>query len=135
MTNSDDLVDYGQFDYIDRVDHVIGCLHIYRRDVLLDDVGVFDIRFSPCQFVDIEHHLRTRLKGYSVIFNGLIEFRHLRGMGQEAAADKALGGNSYGNRIKILYKYDHAQVMTFLRAEAERYRDWLLDAGNRVENA
>ncbi|BBD09295.1 glycosyltransferase [Desulfovibrio ferrophilus] len=125
LTNNDEVVDYGQFDFVDRVDHVIGCLHIYRRDALLEDIGLFDIRFSPCQYVDIEHHLRLRMKGYEVIYNGFIEFRHLRGMGKQAAADRALGGNSHGNRIKILYKYDQQEVIAMLREEARRYDAWL----------
>lgn len=130
LTNGDDAVDYGQFDCIDRVDHVIGCLHLYRRDVLLKDVGIFDIRLSPCQFVDIDHHLRVRLKDYAVIYNGLIEFRHLRGMGQRSATDKGLQGNSYGNKIKILFKYEDAAIIGFLRDEARRYERWLLGQGD-----
>lgn len=125
LTNDKNSQDFGQFDYIDRVDHVIGCLHLYRREAFLNDVGLFDIRFSPCQFVDIEHHLRTRMKGYAIIYNGLIEFRHLRGMGQEAAASRSMGGNSYGNRVKVLCKYNQKHVMDFLQAERTAYQNWM----------
>jgi len=121
MSNEAEVLDYGQFDYIDQVDHVIGCLHIYDRKALLDDIGLFDIRFSPCQCVDIEHHLRTRLKGYQIIYNGLIEFVHYRGMGRKAAKDRAYIGNSIGNAVKLIYKYDATEVHQKISAShAER---------------
>lgn len=125
LTNDEDSIDFGQFDYIDRVDHVIGCLHIYRRDVLFEKVGLFDIRFSPCQYVDIDHHLRMRMMGIELVYNGFIEFQHLRAMGKQAAQDSALGGNSLGNRIKILYKHDHKEVVEFLDNESRRHSAWL----------
>lgn len=124
MTHEGEELSEGQFDVIDRVDHVIGCLHVYRRAALFD-VGLFDVRFSPCQLVDIEHHLRTRLAGYDIIFNGFIEFTHLRGMGRAAGNDRAMSGNSLGNIIKLLYKYDQGAVRTFLGGERIKYRDWL----------
>lgn len=109
MSNNDDVIDFGQFDYVDKVDHVIGCLHIYDRKVL-DEVGLFDIRFSPCQFVDIDHHLRIRMAGHDIIFNGLIAFKHLRAMGNEARRNDVLAGNSDGNIVKLLRKNDSGVV-------------------------
>lgn len=110
MTNSSPQLDVGQFDIIDKVDHVIGCLHIYNRAMLFEEAGLFDIRFSPCQCVDIDHHLRIRLTGRDLIFNGFIRFQHMRAMGKKTATDKGLNGNSIGNMIKILAKYDHDEI-------------------------
>lgn len=125
LTNEGDCPDVGQFDYIDIVDHVIGCLHIFDR-CALESAGLFDIRLSPCQFVDIEHHLRMRLAGMRIVFNGLIHFMHLRGMGKEVQKSASLNGNSLGNRIKLFYKYDQNLVQRELAARREDRRQWLL---------
>ena len=124
MSNNEDEFDYGQFDYIDIVDHVIGCLHIYDRKILLEDVGLFDIRYSPCQFVDIDHHLRVRLAGYNIVYNGFISFRHLRAMGK-AKGDDALQGNSFGNIYKLLQKHKHVPVMDVLAGRRAERLKWL----------
>jgi GT2 family glycosyltransferase len=115
-------VDLAQFDYVDMVDHVIGCLNLFSRKAL-EDVGLFDIRLSPCQFVDVEHHLRMCMAGYPIIFNGLIAFEHMRAMGVKAAHDRALAGNSLGNIVKLLHKYDHEAVReTLALRHADRNR-------------
>lgn len=124
MSNNDDVIDFGQFDYVDKVDHVIGCLHIYDR-MVLDEVGLFDIRFSPCQFVDIDHHLRIRMAGHDIIFNGLIAFRHLRGMGNEARRNDVLAGNSDGNIVKLLRKNDSGVVSRKLIQLRKERNQWL----------
>ncbi len=125
MSNNEEEVDYGQYDYVDVVDHVIGCLHLYDRKILFDKIGLFDIRFSPCQFVDIDHHLRIRLAGYPIIFNGFVSFRHLRAMGNKAKNDYDLQGNSYGNIHKLLRKHERTPVMAILSQRRMERLDWL----------
>lgn len=124
LTNSEDLFDVGQFDVVDMVDHVIGCLQIYDRRIL-DEVGHFDIRFSPCQMVDIDHHLRLRLAGHPIIFNGLIEFEHLRAMGKMIGIDSLLTGNALGNLVKLTRKFDPGQVAESVRRREAEKRAWL----------
>lgn len=123
-SGTDDLPDLGQFDFLDIVDHVNGCLHIYDRRVL-DEAGHFDIRFSPAQFVDVEHHLRLRLVGHNIVFNGLIEVEHYRAMGVTASKSRAWSGNALGNLVKLLYKYDKETVDRELAARREERREWL----------
>lgn len=130
ISNEGNQADTGVFDVVDMTDHVIACLQIYDKKAL-DDVGLFDIRFSPCQLVDIEHHLRMRMRGWNIVFNGLIAFEHLRGMGQKAAKDRALIGNSIGNAVKILHKYDANEVQAFIEAERLKYTDWLRGGSDR----
>jgi GT2 family glycosyltransferase len=130
LSNSEDQVDFGQFDYVDIVDHVIGCLHIYDRKKIFEEIGLFDIRFSPCQFVDIDHHLRTRLAGYDIIFNGLIKFNHLRGMGKQAATDNLLRGNSFGNIYKLVHKYDPLIIQQTLKKLRAKRKVWLNNSNN-----
>ncbi|QLA16086.1 glycosyltransferase family 2 protein [Desulfolutivibrio sulfoxidireducens] len=125
ISNSDQQIDYGQFDFIDKVDHVIGCLQVYDRAMLFEEAGLFDIRFSPCQFVDVDHHLRIRTLGRDIIFNGFIRFAHLRAMGRKAATDRALSGNSVGNMLKIIAKYDYKEINKMIAGWRTARDQWL----------
>ena len=127
MTNSAPQVDVGQFDCIDLVDHVIGCLQLYDRAMLFDEAGLFDIRFSPCQCVDIEHHLRIRTLGRDIVYNGFIRFEHLRAMGRKVGGDRALWGNSLGNIIKLLMKYDDTEVNRKILTWRSNRQKWLAE--------
>lgn len=93
--------DQGQFDNVSERDYVMGCANLYRR-IAMDKVGFFDIQFSPTQFDDVDHHLRLRLLGWKVLFNGLVEVRHLRNSGGAANA------NHLANRFKLERKHDPA---------------------------
>ncbi|WP_415718775.1 glycosyltransferase [Maridesulfovibrio sp.] len=125
MSNGRLVLDTGQFDFIDLVDHVIGCLHIYNTKALFDKVGLFDIALSPCQNVDIEHHLRSKLMGYDIVFNGFIQFQHMRAMGKSVSKDKVMSGNSFGNLIKVLAKHDKDKVAEMLLKDREKRAEWL----------
>lgn len=103
--------DQGQFDTVGQRDYVMGCANLYRRSVM-DEVGVFDIQFSPTQFDDVDHHLRMRLKGWQVLFNGLVEVRHHRNSGGAANA------NHLANRFKLEKKYDAATAELIFRQGA-----------------
>ncbi|WP_456324625.1 glycosyltransferase family 2 protein [Desulfonauticus submarinus] len=109
LSNEAEQLDVGQFDFITYVDHVIGCLQLYKTEIF-SKLGLFDIRFSPVQLVDIEHHLRCRLNGYKIVFNGLIEFIHQREFGKKCAVKREFIGNSLGNKIKLIYKYNPHDV-------------------------
>ncbi|NDV27482.1 glycosyltransferase family 2 protein [Desulfovibrio sp. JC010] len=124
LSGGKDELDYGQMDYIDMVDHVIGCLHIYRSDVLFGEIGMFDPGLSPCQRVDVDHHLRVRLSGRQIIYNGFIEIGHLRSGGGQPMTPARLG-NVLGNQIKMLYKHDPDQVRAVLAALAKVREKWL----------
>jgi GT2 family glycosyltransferase len=130
ISNEGNQADTGCFDVVDMTDHVIACLQIYDKKAL-DEVGLFDIRFSPCQLVDIEHHLRMRLAGWNIVFNGLVAFEHLRGMGKKAAKDRALIGNSIGNAVKLLHKYDKDEVQAFIETSGVKYKKWLHGGSDR----
>lgn len=95
--------DCGRQDYIGPVDHVIGCLNLYRKAALLGGAGLFDIRLSPCQMVDVEHHLRARRRGYTVLYHGLVEVEHHKSMGKGLLEDRYLFSNSMGNVVKLTH--------------------------------
>lgn len=97
--------DWGQFDYLSNVtDYIIGCACLFRREVF-DEVGLFDIRFSPSQGVDIDHGLRMRMAGHDLMYNGNATFVHAQLTSEGLDKDLPRLGNSRGNFLKLGYKY------------------------------
>lgn len=124
-TNNGECTDTGQFDFVDKVDHVCGCLNLYHAEPLFSSIGLFDTRYSPCQYVDLDHHLSTRLLGYDVIYNGLVECVHARTMSHAAAHDRALLGNAQGNMTKLLHKFTVAEMEALMATTARQRQEWL----------
>lgn len=116
--------DQGQFDNISERDYVMGCANLYRRSAM-DEVGMFDIQFSPTQFDDVDHHLRMRLKGWQVLFNGRVEVRHHRSSGGAANA------NHLANRFKLEKKYSVDDAAKIIAAGSSldfvAKHPWVLD--------
>ncbi len=94
--------DQGQHDYISRCLHVRGCCCLYRRDAL-KRCGPLDIRFSPTQFDDLDHHLLFAAEGYEIIYDGTVAIRHKRNTGSYVTLSS--GGNIAGNGTKLNYKW------------------------------
>lgn len=124
LTNGDEQNDIGQFDYVDMVDHVIGCLHVFDKKAF-EKAGLFDIALSPCQCVDIEHQLRLNFAGYKIAFNGLIGFEHWRAMGKAVVKSQRLIGNSIGNALKVTYKHDISKTHKALKKREKHRQEWL----------
>lgn len=79
--------DQGQADYVARTTHVRGCCNLYQRDALRR-VGLLDVRYSPSQFDDPDHHLALLHAGYEVIYDGRVGVVHKlnNGLGVTTAA-------------------------------------------------
>ncbi len=67
--------DNGQADYISRTSHVRGCCNLYRRDALVDS-GLFDLRYSPSQCDDPDHHIALACEGYEILYDGRVSIVH-----------------------------------------------------------
>lgn len=67
--------DSGQRDYVKECDALIGACWLMRRE-LVKKVGYFDERFFPSQGEDIDYCLRTRIKGYKIVYNGRVKIIH-----------------------------------------------------------
>lgn len=108
--------DPGLYDFIRVTDSVMGCCHAFTRTAL-DATPDFDIRFSPSQMDDIAHDLDLRLKGFKVVYCGLIACCHhqMSGVGRHSLKSSARTGNVLGNDVKFQYKFaDHLdQLATF----------------------
>ncbi len=99
-------IDVGQFDVInDYADYVTGCSSLFRKDIF-KDVGEFDIRFSPSQFVDIDHGIRMRLSGWNLVFNGNCSVAHAQCTHEERKVSRSVAGNQRGNAYKLSQKHE-----------------------------
>lgn len=98
--------DSGVYDFIRPTSNVMGCCHLFTR-AALDAVPWFDIRFSPTQMDDIVHDIDLCLKGFSVIYCGLVECVHhqMSGWGRKSWHDMIKLGNVLGNDVKFFYRY------------------------------
>ncbi|MEQ8767264.1 MAG: glycosyltransferase [Planctomycetota bacterium] len=105
--------DHGQADFLARTVHVRGCCNLYRRDVL-EDVGLFDLRFSPSQFDDPDHHIALAASGYEVLYDGRVGVIHslTSGLGKSYAAIT----NQNANREKLFGKWGHDVWMVLDRS-------------------
>lgn len=112
--------DWGHFDYLSNVtDYIIGCASLFRREVF-DEVGLFDIRFSPSQGVDIDHGLRMRQHGYDLMYNGNSTFVHAQLTSEGLQKDRPRLGNSKGNFLKLGYKYSPQEYLEIINNRIER---------------
>lgn len=99
--------DTGQYDYVRPARSVMGCQHLFRTEALRA-VPHFDIQFSPSQVDDIDHDLMLNLKGFKVMYTGLVSCIHHQssGVGQHAGANSLKKmGNAVGNDLKLCFKH------------------------------
>ena len=120
--------DEGQADYVARVTHVRGCLNVYRRDAL-DDCGLFDLRFSPSQFDDPDHHANLGLAGWEVIYDGRVGVIHAMNSG--AGKTEAALTNQAANQSKLFGKWgNHIWKVLEMGIELSREGKYLPDDGD-----
>jgi len=104
--------DCGQHDYTARRHYVMGCAHMYRKEVF-DVVGDYDLRFSPTQFDEVEHQIRMRLYGYDALYNGFIEVVHMLKSGlQQSEAAKV---SREANRLKMLPLFSEQEIAALVQ--------------------
>lgn len=113
--------DCGQMDYVRSCVSVMGCCHLFRNAALYD-VGEFDVRFSPTQVDDIEHDIRTVLKGYEVIYNGHNRVVHHQKTGKQSILNRAAKGNVDANVHKMITKHSVEETRRIKRETEERDR-------------
>ncbi|ADP87324.1 glycosyltransferase family 2 protein [Nitratidesulfovibrio vulgaris] len=110
---------------------VSGCCHLFDR-AALDACGHFDIRFSPSQFDDLEHDLRTVLSGREVWYAGGVRVRHVQHSSLRQAADRARSAHIFGNRIKLEHLYPAQRAAEARETSALAARRDLLRKASRL---
>lgn len=116
--------DYGQLNYVRSCVSVMGCCHLFRNQALYD-VGEFDVRFSPTQVDDMEHDIRTVLKGYEVIYNGHNRVVHHQKTGKQAILNRAAKGNVEANVHKMITKHPVEETRRIKLETEARDREYL----------
>ena len=112
--------DFGHFNYIRPCASVTGCCHLFRRE-FFDQVGGFDLRYSPSQYDDLEHDLRHAMKGHLPVYQGHLTVRHFKRTGKEAQMNQSQMSNALGNLMKLQMRYeksDFDNIMSFEREQA-----------------
>lgn len=94
--------DNGQVNYFSKTVHIKGCCNLYRRDVFKNS-GLLDIRYSPTQYDDPDHHIAVLARGYEIIYNGFVEVIHKTNSG----LNNSYAGlsNGQGNQFKLFGKW------------------------------
>ena len=101
-TAHENEVDEGQVDYYSKSSNLRGCCNLYRRDVF-ENCGLFDIRFNPSQYDDLDHHIAVLSRGYEIIYNGYVNIIHKLNSG---LANSDAGLSSFrGNQLKLFGKW------------------------------
>lgn len=94
--------DEGAHDLLLLSNHVRGCALLYRRKAI-QRAGPFDIRFSPSQWDDPDHHVAIRAAGYDVLYDGRIRALHPLTSGADRSPRAV--ANSMANYHKLLGKW------------------------------
>ncbi|SKA74586.1 Glycosyltransferase, GT2 family [Paucidesulfovibrio gracilis DSM 16080] len=123
--NSGNALDFGLYDYCRPAVSVSGCCHLLRlRGV--EQVGDFDIRFSPTQFDDLERDLRVNLAGLRVVYDGGLVVRHVQHSSLAKAQSLSSAAHIFGNRMKLEGKYRRAEIMELAQKHTALLWDDLL---------
>ncbi len=112
------LLDSGFFDYMRPCASVTGCCHLFRTQKLLDNGG-FSLFLSPSQYDDLEHDLRSCLKGEFPVYQGHLGIRHRKRSGFASHTSFVQEGNALGNRYKMQAMHPRSEILRIM-AEEER---------------
>ncbi len=115
--NYRDEANLGQADYLARVAAIHGCCILYRRDTFAR-CGLFDIRYSPTQYDDIDHNFALIHAGYEVLYDGRTHVVHKISTGLDRsfaglASASANGSKMYGKWGRDIFeRLDSAIVLS-----------------------
>ncbi|WP_028575562.1 glycosyltransferase family 2 protein [Desulfonatronovibrio hydrogenovorans] len=112
--------DQGQHDYIAPRHYVMGCAHMYRKEIF-DVVGDYDLRFSPTQFDEVEHQIRMRLYGYQAIYNGFIEVIHKLKTGMNQSKASLISREA--NRLKMEPLFSEKEIAALVDEDLLQYEN------------
>ncbi|MDC7217486.1 MAG: glycosyltransferase [Spirochaetales bacterium] len=112
------LLDSGYFDFIRPCGSVTGCCHLFRTQKLLDNGG-FSLFLSPSQYDDLEHDLRSCLKGEFPVYQGHLRILHRKRTGFASHTNAAQEGNALGNKYKMQAMHPRSEILQIM-ADEER---------------
>ncbi len=112
------LLDSGYFDFMRPCGSVTGCCHLFRTQKLLDNGG-FSLFLSPSQYDDLEHDLRSCLKGDFPVYQGHLRILHRKRTGFASHSNTAQEGNALGNKYKMQAMHPRSEILQIM-ADEER---------------
>jgi len=125
FNNCTGTLDSGLFAYERPCLSVSGCCHLLDVS-LLDSVGVFDVRFTPTQFDDLDRDIRSFLAGRPCLYAGHLSIDHVQRSSLRQASSPAQVAHILGNKIKLEAKYDDRQIDDMVKKNLEMvWRDLL----------
>ncbi|CCO22669.1 glycosyltransferase [Maridesulfovibrio hydrothermalis] len=110
------LLDAGYFDFMRPCASVTGCCHLFRTAKLLDNGG-FSLFLSPSQYDDMEHDLRSCLKGEFGIYQGHLRILHRKNTGAASRVSVVQEGNALGNKYKMQAMHPRSEILKIMAAE------------------
>lgn len=118
FSNCAGALDLGHFAYERPCLSVSGCCHLLDLSTL-DQVGSFDVRFTPTQFDDLDRDIRCFLAGRPCVYSGRLAVDHVQRSSMKQASSQAQVGHIVGNKIKLEAKYDDGQLDALVRKNFE----------------
>lgn len=104
---------------------VSGCCHMVSM-TSVQQVGAFDVRFTPSQFDDLERDIRCTLAGLPVWYAGTVRVRHMQHSSLRQATSRARSAHIFGNRIKLEHLHPANKARQAREASAALARQDLL---------
>ncbi|MCL1916635.1 MAG: glycosyltransferase [Desulfovibrionaceae bacterium] len=133
LSHHQDAADFGQFSYLRPAAHVTGCCHLLTRKGL-EETGLFDLRFSPSQFDDLERDLRACGQGKLCLYQGHLAVRHIKRSGINRGLSPWQKANVMGNLTKLWASYPNEILKPIAAADMERLRRDLLERLEELKN-
>ncbi|WP_320171997.1 glycosyltransferase [Maridesulfovibrio sp.] len=128
-------LDAGYFAFMRPCASVTGCCHLFSTRKLLDNEG-FSLFLSPSQYDDMEHDLRSCLKGQFAVYQGHLRILHRKNTGNASHVSVEQEGNALGNKYKMQAMHPRSEILrimadeeSLLRSDIEKKTQYLLDAG------
>lgn len=113
---------------------VSGCCHMVSM-ASVQQVGAFDVRFTPSQFDDLERDIRCTLAGLPVWYAGTVRVRHMQHSSLRQATSRARSAHIFGNRIKLEHLHPANKARQAREASAALARQDLLRKATALASA
>ncbi|QJB57152.1 glycosyltransferase family 2 protein [Pseudodesulfovibrio sp. zrk46] len=125
--------DTGLFTYTRPCLSVSGCCHMINMQAV-EKAGVFDLRYTPSQFDDLDRDLRSALAGMPALYTGSLAIRHVQHSSLAKSQTSKQIGHVMGNKFKLDTKYTDDELATLasstivrLWADFQMKHDFLVD--------
>lgn len=125
--------DSGLFTYTRPCLSVSGCCHMISLNAV-EKAGIFDLRYTPSQFDDLDRDLRSALAGMPAVYAGDLAIRHVQHSSLAKSQNTKQIGHVMGNKFKLDTKYTDEELIrlgtdnrTRLWADLRKKHDFLVD--------